>query len=150
LLFPGSDSGLWATLTATAAGVVVLLAAKPAHSEQSIPNEGFTATSGGITAPVVYAGSGSSSDFDWLASRGIDVRGTIALVRNSIPYRYRGYNVFAAQVYAPAFGCEPEILPGLSEAVDRATPRRPRRRRRRSPEVSCLQLFTTIPQVAAS
>jgi len=52
---------------------------------------------GDVTAPVVYAGSGSPSDFDWLADRGIDVRGKIVLLRYSIPYSYRGYKVFTAQ-----------------------------------------------------
>ena len=53
--------------------------------------------SGEVTAPVVYAGSGSPSDFDWLANHGIDVRGKIVLLRYSIPYSYRGFKVFTAQ-----------------------------------------------------
>ena len=53
--------------------------------------------SGDVTAPVVFAGSGSPEDYDWLASRHIDVRGRIVLVRHSVPYGYRGEKVLAAQ-----------------------------------------------------
>jgi len=53
--------------------------------------------SGDVTAPVVFAGSGSPSDFDWLADRGVDVRGKIVLLRHSVPYSYRGYKVLTAQ-----------------------------------------------------
>src|SRR5262245_29956397 len=53
--------------------------------------------SGDVTAPVVDAGVGAPSDFDRLAARGIDVRGTIALVRHAVPYTYRGYAVYVAQ-----------------------------------------------------
>src|SRR5688572_29423507 len=42
--------------------------------------------SGQVTAPVVYAGSGNPADYDWLAARGIDIKGKIALVRYSVPY----------------------------------------------------------------
>ncbi len=52
---------------------------------------------GDVTAPVVYAGGGTPDEFDWLAERGIDVRGKIVLVRYSVPYSYRGYKVFTAQ-----------------------------------------------------
>ncbi len=52
---------------------------------------------GEVTAPVVYAGTGSPSDYDWLAARGIDVRGLIVLVRHSLPYSYRGFKAFTAQ-----------------------------------------------------
>ena len=53
--------------------------------------------SGDVTAPLVFAGSGSPSDFDWLADRGVDVRGKIVLIRYSVPYSYRGYKVLTAQ-----------------------------------------------------
>jgi N-acetylated-alpha-linked acidic dipeptidase len=53
--------------------------------------------SGDVTAPVVFAGSGNPDDYDWLASRHIDVRGRIVLVRHSVPYGYRGAKVLAAQ-----------------------------------------------------
>jgi N-acetylated-alpha-linked acidic dipeptidase len=53
--------------------------------------------SGEVTAPVIYAGSGNPSDYDWLASRGIDVRGKIVLVRYSVPYSYRGFKALTAQ-----------------------------------------------------
>ena len=50
-----------------------------------------------MTAPVVYAGSGTPADYDWLTSQGIDVRGKIALVRYSVPYSYRGFKALTAQ-----------------------------------------------------
>jgi len=53
--------------------------------------------SGDVTAPVVYANSGNPADYDWLASRGIDVKGKIALVRYSMPYSYRGYKALTAE-----------------------------------------------------
>jgi len=53
--------------------------------------------SGDVTAPVVYANSGNPADFDWLASRGIDVKGKIALVRYSMPYSYRGFKALTAE-----------------------------------------------------
>jgi N-acetylated-alpha-linked acidic dipeptidase len=53
--------------------------------------------SGDITAPVVYAGSGNPADYDWLAQRGIDVKGKIVLVRYSVPYSYRGFKALTAE-----------------------------------------------------
>ncbi len=53
--------------------------------------------SGEVTAPVVYAGSGNPADYDWLAARGIDITGKIALVRYSVPYSYRGFKALTAQ-----------------------------------------------------
>jgi N-acetylated-alpha-linked acidic dipeptidase len=53
--------------------------------------------SGDVTAPVVYAGSGNPSDYEWLADRGIDVKGRIALVRYSVPYSYRGFKALTAE-----------------------------------------------------
>lgn len=53
--------------------------------------------SGDITAPVVYAGSGNPADYDWLAQRGVDVRGKIVLVRYSVPYSYRGFKALTAE-----------------------------------------------------
>ena len=64
--------------------------------ESGLPYHAYSA-SGDITAPVVYAGSGNPADYDWLASRGIDVRGKIALVRYSVPYSYRGFKALTAQ-----------------------------------------------------
>ena len=57
---------------------------------------GMTA-SGDVSGELVYASSGNPSDYDWLASQGIDVRGKIALVRYSVPYSYRGYKAQVAQ-----------------------------------------------------
>jgi N-acetylated-alpha-linked acidic dipeptidase len=53
--------------------------------------------SGDVTAPVVYAGSGNPADYDWLAQRGIDVKGKIVLVRYSVPYSYRGFKALTAE-----------------------------------------------------
>lgn len=53
--------------------------------------------SGDVSAPVVYAGSGNPEDYDWLAARGIDIKGKIALVRYSVPYSYRGFKALTAQ-----------------------------------------------------
>jgi N-acetylated-alpha-linked acidic dipeptidase len=53
--------------------------------------------SGDVTAPIVYAGSGNPSDYVWLAERGIDIRGKIALVRYSVPYSYRGFKALTAE-----------------------------------------------------
>jgi len=53
--------------------------------------------SGEAEGELVYAGSGNPEDYDWLAARGIDVRGKIALVRYSVPYSYRGFKALTAQ-----------------------------------------------------
>jgi N-acetylated-alpha-linked acidic dipeptidase len=53
--------------------------------------------SGEVTAPVVFAGAGEESDYEWLAARGIDVGGLIVMVRLSVPYSYRGAKAFIAQ-----------------------------------------------------
>lgn len=53
--------------------------------------------SGEAEAEVVYAASGNPEDYDWLAARGIDVRGKIVLVRYSVPYSYRGFKALTAQ-----------------------------------------------------
>jgi N-acetylated-alpha-linked acidic dipeptidase len=66
------------------------------HAEVGIPYHAYSA-SGDVTAPVVYAGSGNPEDYDWLLSKGIDVRGKIALVRYSVPYSYRGFKALTAQ-----------------------------------------------------
>ena len=64
--------------------------------EVGLPYHAYSA-SGDVTAPVVYAGSGTTADYDWLISQGIDVRGKIALVRYSVPYSYRGFKAFTAE-----------------------------------------------------
>jgi N-acetylated-alpha-linked acidic dipeptidase len=61
-----------------------------------LPYHAYTA-SGDVTAPVVYAGSGNPTDYDWLQSQGIDIKGKIALVRYSVPYSYRGFKALTAQ-----------------------------------------------------
>jgi len=76
--------------------------------EDSIPGDPFSArdtgipyhaysASGDVTAPVVYAGGGNPDDYDWLAARGIDVKGKIVLVRYSVPYSYRGFKALTAE-----------------------------------------------------
>ena len=66
------------------------------QEEIGIPYHAYSA-SGDVTADVVYAGSGSPTDYDWLKSHGIDIRGRIALVRYSVPYSYRGFKALTAQ-----------------------------------------------------
>src|SRR5262245_46956519 len=64
--------------------------------DTGIPYHAYSA-SGDVTAPVVYAGSGNPADYDWLAKQGIDIKGTIALVRYSVPYSYRGFKAMTAE-----------------------------------------------------
>src|SRR6516164_4457115 len=47
--------------------------------------------SGDVTAPLVYARGGNPEDYDFLAQKGIDVRGKVVIVRYSEPYSYRGF-----------------------------------------------------------
>ena len=61
-----------------------------------LPYHAYSA-SGDATAEVVYAGSGNPADYDWLAARGVDIKGKIALVRYSVPYSYRGFKALTAQ-----------------------------------------------------
>jgi len=61
-----------------------------------LPYHAYSA-SGDVTAPLVYAGSGNPADYDWLAERGIDIKGKIALVRYSVPYSYRGFKALTAE-----------------------------------------------------
>jgi N-acetylated-alpha-linked acidic dipeptidase len=53
--------------------------------------------SGNVTASVVDAGTGTPAEFDRLTARGVNLRGTIVLLRYPIPYSYRGYAVYLAQ-----------------------------------------------------
>jgi N-acetylated-alpha-linked acidic dipeptidase len=64
-------------------------AVAPAHHAYS--------ASGDVSAPVVNAGRGEPSDYDWLARQGVDVRGRIVIVRHSGTGRYRGAAVWTAQ-----------------------------------------------------
>jgi N-acetylated-alpha-linked acidic dipeptidase len=61
-----------------------------------LPYHAYSA-SGDVTAPVVYAGDGTPADYDWLAARGVEVKGRIVLVKHSVPYAYRGFKVLTAQ-----------------------------------------------------
>lgn len=72
-----------------------------ASTDVGIPHHAYSA-SGDVTAPVVYAGSGSPADYDWLASQGIDVRGKIVMARYSVPYSYRGFKAYTAQARGAA------------------------------------------------
>ena len=67
-----------------------------APAKAGLPYHAYSA-SGEVTAPVIYAGSGSPADYDALSRRGIDIRGRIALVRYSVPYSYRGFKALTAQ-----------------------------------------------------
>ena len=53
--------------------------------------------SGDVSGELVYASSGNPSDYDWLESQGVSLRGKVALVRYSVPYSYRGYKAQVAQ-----------------------------------------------------
>jgi N-acetylated-alpha-linked acidic dipeptidase len=68
--------------------------------------------SGDVTAHVIDAGTGTRADFDRLAARGVDVRGTILLVRYPDSYSYRGYTVYLAQQRGAAavlmYGASPD------------------------------------------
>ena len=66
------------------------------HASDPIAFHAYGA-SGDVTAPVIAAGTGTPADFDRLAARGLDVRGSIVLVRYAVPYSYRGYAVYVAQ-----------------------------------------------------
>jgi N-acetylated-alpha-linked acidic dipeptidase len=66
------------------------------NADVGLPYHAYSA-SGDVTAPVVYAGSGNPADYDWLRSKGIDIKGKIALVRYSVPYSYRGFKALTAQ-----------------------------------------------------
>ncbi|HET7217967.1 MAG TPA: PA domain-containing protein, partial [Vicinamibacterales bacterium] len=65
-------------------------------SDWTIPYHAYS-RSGDVTAPVIYAGNGAPEDYDWLAARGLDVRGRILLVKHAMPYSYRGFKVLTAQ-----------------------------------------------------
>ena len=45
----------------------------------------------------MYAASGNPENYDYLAAKGIDVRGKIVLVRYSVPYSYRGFKALTAE-----------------------------------------------------
>ena len=57
--------------------------------QELLPYHAFSA-SGEVNAPVVYAGPGAPTDYEWLARHGVDVKGRIVLVHSAGPYRYRG------------------------------------------------------------
>ena len=63
---------------------------------EMLPYHAFSA-SGDVTAPVVYAGPGAPADYEWLAKRGIGVKGRIVLVHSTGAYRYRGLAAFTAE-----------------------------------------------------
>ncbi len=69
---------------------------KDTHADVGLTYHAYSA-SGDVSGRVVYAGSGNPADYDWLASKGIDIKGKIALVRYSVPYSYRGFKALTAQ-----------------------------------------------------
>ncbi|MGB7296672.1 MAG: M28 family metallopeptidase [Candidatus Aminicenantales bacterium] len=66
------------------------------NPEVGIPYNAYS-RSGDVTAPLVYANGGNPEDYDLLETRGIDVKGKIALVRYSSPYSYRGFKALTAE-----------------------------------------------------
>jgi N-acetylated-alpha-linked acidic dipeptidase len=66
------------------------------RTDVGIPYNAYS-RSGDITAPLVYANSGNPQDYDYLESKGIDIKGKIALVRYSAPYSYRGFKAYTAE-----------------------------------------------------
>ena len=66
------------------------------HADPGLPYHAYSA-SGDVSAPVVFAGNGLPTDYDWLTAEGIDVRGKIVLVRYSVPYSYRGFKALMAE-----------------------------------------------------
>ncbi|MEE9263966.1 MAG: M28 family peptidase, partial [Vicinamibacteria bacterium] len=68
----------------------------PGSDSVGLTFHGFSA-SVDVTTDVVYANSGNPEDYDYLASKGIDIRGKIALVRYSVPYSYRGFKALTAE-----------------------------------------------------
>ena len=68
---------------------------------EMLPYHAFSA-SGEVSAPVVYAGPGTPADYEWLARRGVDVKGRIVLVHSTGVYRYRGLAAFTAQQFGAA------------------------------------------------
>ncbi|KAI7848657.1 hypothetical protein BDC45DRAFT_302747 [Circinella umbellata] len=65
---------------------------------------------GSVTGPVVYANYGRLEDFQYLVDQGIDLKGTIALVRYG--GSFRGLKVRAAEVY----GCAGALV--YSDPID--------------------------------
>ena len=95
---------------------------------EMLPYHAFSA-SGEVNAPVVYAGPGTPADYEWLARRGIDVKGRIVLVHSTGAYRYRGLAAFTAQQFGAAavlmFTVRRRRLPALRARLDPTRPRWP-------------------------
>ena len=73
-----------------------------ATPDTGLPYHAFSA-SGDVSAPLVFAGGGTAADYDWLSSKGIDVRGRVVLVCSSTgAYRYKGLAAFTAQEHGAA------------------------------------------------
>ncbi|KAI9771657.1 MAG: hypothetical protein M1840_001872 [Geoglossum simile] len=73
------------------------------YQKQSLVFHGHS-RAGNVTGPLVYANYGSRDDFKELADRGVDVKGTIALVRYYGTQGDRALKVKAAEL-AGAVGC---------------------------------------------
>ena len=73
------------------------VAGDPFSARDTGPAYHAYSASGDVTAPVVYAGYGEPSDYDWLAQHGVDVKGKIVIVRHSVPYSYRGFKALTAE-----------------------------------------------------
>ncbi|KAI8925449.1 hypothetical protein BC831DRAFT_460924 [Entophlyctis helioformis] len=70
------------------------------HDENAVPTFLGYSPSGNVTAELVYANFGDPTDFEALASRGIDVKGKIVLVRYG--GAFRGLKVRAAELAGAA------------------------------------------------
>ncbi|MBN1224843.1 MAG: M28 family metallopeptidase [Candidatus Aminicenantes bacterium] len=66
------------------------------REDVGIPYNAYS-QSGDISSKLVYANSGNPGDYDLLESKGLDLKGKIALVRYSSPYSYRGFKAYTAE-----------------------------------------------------
>ncbi|KAJ3190629.1 hypothetical protein HK101_008521 [Irineochytrium annulatum] len=66
------------------------------HDQQAVPTFHGYGASGDVTGEIVYAGYGRKQDYDLLQTRGIDLRGKIALVRYG--QVFRGLKVRGAEL----------------------------------------------------
>jgi len=87
-------------------------------SQVSIGFNAYSA-SGEVTAPVVYAHGGNPEDYDRLLEMGIDISRNQKTERDfgfpgGIPKR----PWYKHLIYACKFTYDPEVLPGLTEAVE--------------------------------
>ena len=108
------------------------------------------AASGHGTATADALAGGDTASLDLLN------RAVIQMERSFIdPSGLDGRPWYRHQIYAPTFSYQPEVLPGLAEAVDSGDQRRVADGERRLVEAldraaACLKVFTTFPAAPAS